>query len=109
MSNYGRITSMSNDELALHTTKVGRTRAWRELYQDVRLRLEQTPDGYVLLIPFDDESLRESAAAALPRYAQIDFGRSGMFKTRKVTVDGKPHLAVKRGPNYKLNGNGHKE
>lgn len=91
---WGEIRTVSAAEVR------GSRSAWAELFTEIRLRLEKTPEGECLEIPFEDNGLRDSARGAMTSFFRRANG-NGFVETRCIGQ----FLYVRRGPAYgKLTG-----
>ncbi len=70
---------------------------WNALYQDIMLRLEQTPQTQALAFPFATYAVLKSAKAAIFKRSLKDYGAD--FVTLIVRKQ-PPTLFVRRGPNW---------
>ncbi len=75
-----------------------RTNRWISLYQDIILRLEQTPPDQALAVPFATYAFLKSAKATIFKRALKDHGAD--FVSLIVRKE-PPTLYVRRGPNWK--------
>lgn len=92
-ANIKEISASHMEEL----TQVKRTQ-WAELWDDIRLRLEQTPPSKALEIAFPDESAGFRATQALRRSALRE-GVDIILRTRKDGNGGRI-VYVRRGPTW---------
>lgn len=78
---------------------------WRPLFENVKLRLEQTPRSRMLDIAFDDARLGNRAARALRGYASREIRQHAasedwMEVHTRMDLSGTRHIYVRRGEGY---------
>ncbi|HML22073.1 MAG TPA: hypothetical protein PKD09_10505 [Aggregatilinea sp.] len=101
---WGTITEILAKDIVAPGSAAGR---WAELWEDVRLRLEQTGRNFALAIPFDDPKVGENASTALRKYGEMQLGPDCVEVISRKTGKGRT-VYVRRGEDYekRRNGNG---
>lgn len=73
---------------------------WADLYDEVMLRLEETPAKFALAVPFEDQKAARAAKGAISSMTHKRHGPG--YICTAVRPNGKGWIVyMRRGPNYK--------
>lgn len=75
---------------------------WWPLYKDIRLRLDETPEQFSLVVPFVNGDSVSSAARSLRKMFSVRLGSKAVVVTEGVDPKDEvtPCLFARRGPNW---------